>query len=233
MKKLLLVEDDKSLGTTLSERLTKEELRVHWVTELRKARESIDKEKFDLIVLDVGLPDGSGFDLAREVREKSSVPFIFVTAQGAAEDRLRGYEIGAEEYIPKPFHLKELLLRIKHVLENHVQAPQLQVGDVLIDFASRTVSRESQEERLNLKEYMVLKLLVDKSPQALSRDDILNFVWGENEFPTNRTVDNVILRLRQILGDKVGQNIKSVRGVGYQWLAEKQCVVPDNSGVKK
>lgn len=218
MKNLLLIEDDKSLGTTLSERLVKEGLNVKWVRELNQARVQFAQGKFDLVVLDVGLPDGSGFDFAREIRQTSVVPLIFVTAQNSAEDRLHGYEIGAEEYIPKPFHLKELLLRVQHVLENHAKTHELRVEDVVIDLAAMLIRRDVGQEKLNLKEYQVLKFLIEKSPKVLSRDEILNAAWGEGEFPTNRTVDNVIVRLRQLLGEKAGACIRSVRGVGYQWI---------------
>lgn len=216
-KSLLLVEDDKSLGTTLSEHLKKDGLKVVWAQNLKVARDHIKEKKFDLIVLDVGLPDGSGFDFAKEVRAHAGVPFIFVTAQSSAEDRLRGYELGAEEYVPKPFHLKELLLRVQHVLENHARSQVFKFGGVTIDFAAMVVDKGGRREPLNLKEAQVLKMLIERSPQVLSRDEILNKAWGEGEFPTNRTVDNVIVRLRQILGEDLGEAIRSVRGVGYQW----------------
>ncbi|HEX4924864.1 MAG TPA: response regulator, partial [Bdellovibrionales bacterium] len=118
MKHLLLVEDDPSLGATLQERLEKEGYSVAWAQSRAEAESAFARKPPDLVILDVGLPDGSGFDLAKLIKKKSVVPFIFVTAMTTAEYRLEGFEIGAEEYIPKPFHLKELLLRVKHVLDN-------------------------------------------------------------------------------------------------------------------
>src|SRR5689334_221910 len=115
MKHLLLVEDDSSLGATLQERLEKEGYSVDWATTQNEAISFLKSRAPDLVILDVGLPDGSGFDLAKKIKSESLVPFIFVTAMTNAEYRLEGYEIGAEEYIPKPFHLKELLIRVKHV----------------------------------------------------------------------------------------------------------------------
>ncbi len=233
MKTLLLIEDDKSLGETLSERLTKDGLEVIWARDLTEARMHFVKKKFDLVILDVGLPDGSGFDFAKEIRNKSGVPFIFVTAQSSAEDRLLGYELGAEEYVPKPFHLKELLLRVHHVLENHARDQVYKVAGAEIDFSAMVVRLSGREEAMSLKETQVLKLLIQKSPKVLSRDEILNFVWGEGEFPTNRTVDNVILRLRQLLGESLGLAIRSVRGVGYKWQVEGEISsVKEKNGAK-
>lgn len=218
---LLLVEDDLSLGETLKERLQKEGYEVTWEDTLAgAANHALDG--FSLVVLDVGLPDGSGFEFAQEVRKKSHVPFIFVTAQTGAEARLRGYEIGAEEYIPKPFHLKEFLMRVKHVLENHAVSASIQVGDVEIDFSSMAVIKGTgQKEFLPKRDFEILKLLIDRAPKVLSRDEILNAVWGEDRYPTNRTVDNIILRLRQALGPVGGQCIRSVRGIGYQWSTDE------------
>ena len=177
--------------------------------------------EFDLVIFDVGLPDGSGFDLATEFRLVASVPLIFMTAQSDSENRLRGYELGAEEFIPKPFHLKELLLRVRHVLSSHSFEKILKVNNVTIDWRSMLVrNAEGIEERLTFKDYRVLKLLVDSAPRPVSRDEILDRVWGEDQYPSPRSVDNTIVRLRQSLRDEKGELIRSVRGVGYQWFNE-------------
>lgn len=222
MKNVLLVEDDKSLGATLADRLSKEGLRVEWVTEIKKARIALQQQDFDLVILDVGLPDGNGFELARELKgelkSSSGVPFIFVTSQSAAEDRLMGYELGADEFIPKPFHLKELLMRVQHVLYNHSGLSELRVADVVVNFTAMQIHRGANCESLNLRESQTLKLLVKESPRVLSRDEILDRIWGQSEFPTNRTVDNLIVRLRQVLGADASAYLRSVRGVGYQWV---------------
>lgn len=228
MKRLLLVEDDLSLGETLQERLEREGYSVRWVESLadaaKAALEGEDKSGFDLIILDVNLPDGSGFDFAREVRKKRPTPFIFVTAMNTAEHRLEGYEIGAEEYIPKPFHLKELLLRVRHVLETHEPAgtTKVKAGNRVIDLAARAVILPGGErEFLATRDFELLKLLISSAPNVLSRDEILNKLWGEDQYPSHRTVDNSIMRLRHVLGDNGGRLIRSVRGVGYQWVGEE------------
>lgn len=218
MSFILLVEDDISLGQTLRERLEKEGHKVSLAGSFQEASSLVNQEKFDLVILDVGLPDGSGFELAKKVREKSiQTPFLFVTAESDAESRLQGYELGAEEYIPKPFHLREFLLRVRHVLENHSVQGVLEVEGFKIDLASMTIeSPDGACENIPFKDCQVLKILIERSPHVVSRDELLNQVWGEDKFPSTRTVDNCILRLRQYLG--LVDCIRSVRGVGYQWV---------------
>ncbi len=221
MTKLLLLEDDETLGATLEERLQREGYGVTWATTQSAAEQAFEKQNFDLIILDVSLPDGTGFDFARKVRAKKSTPFLFVTAMNTAEYRLEGYELGAEEFIPKPFHLKELLIRIKHVLETHPpQSQEIQAGDRRIDLASQAVIRSNGDrEFIATRDFDLLKFLIATAPRVVSRDEILNEVWGEDKFPTTRTIDNAIVRIRQVLGDEGAKHIRSVRGVGYQWLA--------------
>ena len=165
----------------------------------------------------MGLPDGNGFELARELPSR---PFIFLTAQSDAESRLHGYELGAEEFIPKPFHLRELLLRVKHVLTNHAAVANLEIGEVKVDFQSFTFTRSGTPEFVASKDLMFLKLLVQNSPKVVSRDQALNELRGEDKFPSNRTVDNSVLRLRTALGPSVSACLESVRGVGYRWNPE-------------
>ncbi len=216
MTKLLLVEDDTLLGETLNERLAKEGYDVHWVQSQTEGEQAFVSQMFDLVLLDVGLPDGSGFDLARRIRASKDLPIIFMTAMNTAEHRLEGYEIGAEEFIPKPFHLKELLLRVKHVLENHA-SHAVHVGGRTIDFeAQAVVSADGSREFLAARDFQLLKLLIDSAPRVVSRDEILDQLFGEDRFPNHRTVDNAVVRLRQALGG--GETIRSVRGVGYQWV---------------
>ncbi len=220
-KNILFVEDDIGLGETLFERLQKEMYQVDWCKSIAEAKQRIQEKKFNLIILDLGLPDGSGFDLAKEIRKQSATPIVFMTAMNSAENRLEGYELGAEEFIPKPFHLKELLMRVKHVLENHSELEILQVNKKLIHFSSQMIVHEDgREELIAKRDFELLKLLIQNSPKVLSRDEILNLIWGEDKFPSHRTVDNTIVRLRQALGDGSDDLIRSVRGVGYQWSSK-------------
>jgi len=213
-KKLLLVEDDPTLGVTLKERLLTEGYEVQWAASAAAARSAFEESaSWDLVLFDVGLPDGSGFELASEWRGR--IPFLFVTALSDAEHRLRGFELGAEEYIPKPFHLRELLLRVRHVLENHAVKRTLSAGGSEIDFAALTVrTADGETHRPAAKDFQLLALLVERAPRVLTRDEILDAVWGKDHLGNARTVDNAIVRLRGLF---TSSPIRSVRGVGYQW----------------
>ena len=219
MARVLLVEDDRSLGTTLAERLAIDGLDVKWVETFESGRVAARQGGWDLAIVDVMLPDGSGFDLAPEIRRQSRTPIMFMTALNSAESRLAGFELGADEYLPKPFHLKEFLLRVQHVLTTQPRRRQLEVGTMLIDWDAMWVERNGRKEYLQLRDCRLLQMLVEAAPRAVPRSEILDRVWGEQEYPTQRTVDNAIVRLRQALGDDNGELIRSVRSVGYQWAA--------------
>ena len=141
MSSVLLVEDDRSLGKTLAERLVIEGLDVEWVETYAGAVAAARSRTWDLAIVDVMLPDGSGFDLAPEIRGRSYTPIMFMTALNSAESRLTGFELGADEYLPKPFHLKEFLLRVRHVLTTQPARRQLAVGDVTIDWDAMAIDR--------------------------------------------------------------------------------------------
>lgn len=225
MSKILLVEDDNSLGETLQERLTLEQYEVDWSKNLSDSRKLLEQGPYELIILDVGLPDGTGFEFAEEIQKRSNTPFIFVTAMASAEYRLKGYELGAIEFIPKPFHLRELLLRVSHVLENHKhhQNKSVQIGDYSVDFAAMSViGQNGEKEFLAKRDCDVLRLLVEEAPEVVSRDQIIEKVWGEDKYPSNRTVDNVIVRIRSAIDDQSAELIRTVRGVGYQFVGQKK-----------
>jgi DNA-binding response OmpR family regulator len=218
MKKILIVEDDRTLGDVLLRELRKE-YSVLWARTKNEANEIIKKERFDLLILDIGLPDGNGFEIAEGFKGLVKPQFLFLTAQYEPETRLRGFEAGAEDFIPKPFHLKEVLLRVKHVLDTHVVQPQIQVGDGIVNLHAFSVHwADGRIEYPPVKDMMILKLLIERSPAPVSRDEIINTVWGENKDLSHRSIDNAVVRLRQVLNDKSESLLKSVRGIGYQWL---------------
>lgn len=218
MTRVLLVEDDRSLGSTLAERLAKEGFDAEWRTTLTDAIRAFDNGGWDVVILDVGLPDGSGFDLARRIKSVSSTPIMFMTAMSSAENRLEGFEIGADEFIPKPFHLKELFIRIRHVLETHADRRKVSIGDKTIDLQAMVIiNADGTREYPQSRDFQVLQLLIESAPNVVSRDEILDRIWGEDRFPTQRAVDNAIVRLRQSLGEEGANAIRSVRGIGYQW----------------
>jgi DNA-binding response OmpR family regulator len=216
-----LVEDDPSLGKTLAERLQKDQLAVTWVQTVASANTALGAGSWDLAILDVMLPDGSGFSLARRMRKETTIPIMFMTALNSAENRLEGFEIGADEYLPKPFHLKEFMIRVRHVLERPRPTRTLRVGEVSIDLDAMSIERSGGARLfLQVRDCRVLELLIEAAPRVVDRSEILDRVWGEDQYPTQRAVDNAIVRLRQALGDEDGRVIRSVRGVGYQWAAE-------------
>lgn len=221
MKRLLLVEDDRSLGATLHERLLRETYDVAWVETKQRALKKLDEGLWDLVILDIGLPDGSGFELARHIKGTTSVPIMFMTALSTAEHRLEGFEIGAEEFVPKPFHLRELLLRVKHVLDRYPVRHQISCNGRVIELESRVIVQpDGRREHPAARDFDLLQLLIISSPAVTSRNQILDALWGEDKFLNQRTIDNMIVRLRQSLGDTNSTFIRSVRGIGYQWCGD-------------
>ncbi len=225
--RLLVVEDEKNVGLTLVERLKKEKFQVTWATTAATAFAEIDRSEFDLALLDVGLPDGSGFDVAQRLRKKApKTAIIFLTAFGNPEDRVHGLELGAEDYVVKPFHLKELILRIQNGLKrvqflSSSAAPEsILLGKATLHFSQFLAEVDGETVSLTHKEVSLLQLLLERRGKVVSRDDILNHVWSVDEYPSSRTVDNFIMRLRRLIevNSEDPQIIKSIRGVGYQLI---------------
>ena len=223
MARVLLVEDDQSLGRTLYERLLKETLDVEWAQTVATAEAALASGSWDLAIVDVKLPDGSGFGLARRIKRESLTPVMFMTALNSAENRLEGFEIGADDYLPKPFHLKEFIIRVRHVLATQRVPEIVQARGREIDLGALTItSADGQRSFLQVRDGRVLKLLISAAPAVVDRSEILDRVWGRDQFPTTRAVDNTIVRLRQALQDDRGDLIRSVRGVGYQWTPDSE-----------
>lgn len=219
MKTILIVEDDKTLGETLKERL-ETDFEVSWAADQAQAIKKIKETDFDLIILDIGLPDGDGFQVARTVNKTKS-HVLFLTAQSDAESRLHGYELGAEEFIPKPFHLKELMIRIRHVLTDHSVKPnKLSVGGIEIDFNQMSVKkRDGTIEYPAQSDLKIIEFLVKKSPQPVTRDELMDFVWGQDKNANIRSIDNAIVRIKKFLDLNNDDIIRNVRGIGYQWTS--------------
>jgi two-component system alkaline phosphatase synthesis response regulator PhoP len=223
--KILLLEDEVNVGSTLRDRLQIEGYEISWAQNVQAAQTFLTELHFPLAILDVNLPDGNGYDVAKLIRDRyASTAVVFLTASGTPEDRIHGLELGAEDYIVKPFHFKELLLRIQKVLQraHFIQASgqepiEVRVGRAAIRFQQYQIVVDSKIQTLTHKECALLKLLWEKRGQVVSRDEILNIVWSEDEYPTPRTIDNFILKLRKwIEPDPENPTlIRSVRGVGY------------------
>ena len=223
---VLVVEDERNVGETLTERLRDAGFRVTLAESAARARQAWQAHAPQLTLLDVGLPDGNGFDLARELRaDRPQTAIIFLTAHGNPEERVRGLELGADDYLTKPFHFRELLLRIHNCLKRAQDLADLpgemrgvvRIGRARVDFERFSAEVAGTNHALTHKECAVLRLLASRVGKAVSRDEILDKAWSADEFPTSRTVDNFIVRLRKLVepdGDEP-HVIRSIRGVGY------------------
>lgn len=215
MTSLLIIEDDLDLGKTLKDQFEKNGYTVTLCVD-RKGFTAQTWSGFAAAVVDLNLPDGSGFDILKELK----IPTILMTALNTPENRLQGLELGAHDFIPKPFLFKELQLKLERLLSQHSRQIRLTDGR-LIDLTARTIEDgQGQMVFLNDREHRIICLLIEKSPAVVSRDDILNQL-GEDDTASHRSIDNVIVKLRQNLKDEDHHLIKSVRGVGYQWVGGK------------
>jgi two-component system alkaline phosphatase synthesis response regulator PhoP len=224
-EKILLVEDEETLAIGLEYNLTEEGYSVVWVKDGREAVNMFNSESFDLIVLDIMLPFLDGFEIAQIVRDKEpQMPILMLTARTHAKDRVKGLEVGADDYLTKPFNLKELLLRIKGMLKRKEwyknitkENPVYQFGTIELDFEKLTCKNNREIFQLTQQEAMVMKYLIDNKGSIVSRKELLEKVWNINPDIETRTVDNFILRLRKYFEPDPSNPIyiKSVRGAGY------------------
>jgi two-component system alkaline phosphatase synthesis response regulator PhoP len=225
MISICLVEDERSLRDMIQLNL---ELEGYTVTTFQDGKEALNAfEKnidFSLIILDVMLPFVSGLNLCRFIREKSTVPILFLSAKGTTSDRVNGLKLGANDYLPKPFDLEELLLKV-HILSQQISTNKeilsYQVGNLSIDLSSFEVKNSSgiTVHVFSKREVELLKLFKEKESKVISRDEILDEIWGKDQFPTSRTIDNYILVFRKIF-EKDPKNpihFHSIRGVGYKF----------------
>lgn len=213
-----MLEDDTTLGRGIQLALQDPDVTIALTGTLSQAREMLAQKKFDLLILDVNLPDGSALDLLREVRQGEAVPVILLTANDLEMDVVTGLESGADDYITKPFGMMEFLARVKAVLRRSGQKQgekELHCGSLTILVERHEVQENGRLVELTLKEFEVLKYLVENKGIVLTRDQLLGHVWGYDFDGETRTVDVHIRSLRQKLGD-AGALIETVRGVGYR-----------------
>jgi two-component system alkaline phosphatase synthesis response regulator PhoP len=221
---LLLVEDEPNLGKTLRDYLRTKKFTVELAQTAAEARELFKKIAPAVAVLDIGLPDGSGIELAREFRTlRKDCVLLFCTALNDPALRVEGLELGAEDYITKPFELRELTLRLDRILKSRQRA--LGHSDTLrfgsLSFFPKKFEVQDGEGRilpLSQKECAILELLLEKKNEVVARDEMIESIWGENSFPTNRTIDNYIVKLRKWAESDPAGNLRiaSVRGIGYK-----------------
>lgn len=230
---VLVVEDDPHLAAGLAENLRAEGYRVEHVGDGRAALEWLRKQHCELVVLDVMLPNMDGLTVCRTLRaEGNNTPVLFLTARGDPQDRIHGLEAGGDDYLAKPFHLHEFLLRVRAILrrwEWYQTSSASPAGAVLrfggneVDFrAFKARSFNGVTQDLTEKEAMILKVLAERPGEIVSREDLLERVWGYDVFPSTRTVDNFILRLRKRFERDPAQpkHFLTVWGVGYRFLLE-------------
>lgn len=229
MSHILIVEDEPSMLMGLEDNLEFEGYEVDSAADGLKGLKKIQERPYDLILLDVMLPGMSGFDICRQLRKSgNTVPIILLTAKGEEIDKVLGLELGADDYITKPFSLRELIARIKAVLRrgSTTGSPpeaesRVRIGRLSVDFGAYDARENETGVKMSHKEFEVLKYLWENRQQTVSRYDLLDNIWGyEDEQPTTRTVDNFIVKLRQ----KIEQNpnephiILTVHGIGYKMI---------------
>jgi DNA-binding response OmpR family regulator len=217
VNQLLLVEDDASLAMNLKNFLVREGFGVTHAGKLSEIPEELNS--FDLVLLDWMLPDGQGLDQIKKIRSKQSqIPVIFLTAKVDLIDKVLGLESGANDYVTKPFEPRELLARIRVQLRRqdlcHQDGTEIKVENICVNLLSRQVSRASIPVEMTRKEFDLVQLLFTNPKKVFTREELLNKVWGFDNFPTTRTVDTHILQLRQKLGEHL---FETVRGIGYRF----------------
>lgn len=223
--RILLVEDEQSIRKTLQLNLELEGYVVVSAVNGAEALECFRNQRFDLAILDVMLPQVDGFTVCKTIRlEGNQTPILFLTAKHSGPERAEGLRIGADDYVTKPFHLEELLLRVRNLVQRKNSiTPELETysfGGNTLDFKTyKIIDREGNEKQMSKREMMLLKLLVQKKGQVVSREEILETVWGYDVYPSTRTIDNYILAFRKYFEPNPRQPIYffSVRGVGYKF----------------
>ena len=217
---ILVVDDEFRMRKLVKDFLLKENCKVLEAEDGEEAIKVFDenKGKINLILLDVMMPKLDGWSVLRQIRQESKVPVIMLTARGEEQDELFGFELGVDEYISKPFSPKILVARIKAILNRteDKQKANKNFGGIEINTEGRTVSVDGKPIELSLREYELLKYLLDNENVALSRDKILNNVWNYDYYGDSRTIDSHIKKIRHKLGKK-GKYIKTIRGVGYKF----------------
>lgn len=225
MSKILIIEDDKAIRMGLKDDLMAESYEVEFALTGPDGLEKAQKPGYDLILLDLMLPGMDGLDVCKELRRKNiPTPIIMLTAKSQNFDKVIGLELGADDYITKPFHSFELRARIKAVLrrskgQNGVFNPLIQVGPYELNINTYQFKKDNNVIELTSIEFELLKLLITHPGEVIKRDRILTEIWGEDVFVSSRTVDAHIAKLRRKMGDKEDQNwIKCMRGVGYKFV---------------
>jgi two-component system response regulator RegX3 len=222
--RVLVVEDETAISEPLAEHLVREGFETEVAGTLQEASDALEARPPDLILLDVMLPDGDGRDLAREIRKTSDVPIIMLTARGEEIDKIIGLELGADDYVVKPFSARELVARIRAIQRRgHSTARRgaITIGEITLDPGARTCTKGDQTIELAAKEFDLLHMLMANAGTVLRREDIMDEVWDPHWFGPTKTLDVHISWLRKKLEDDAGdpRYITTIRGVGFRFSA--------------
>ena len=224
--RILLTEDEENIRKMVQANLEMEGYEVVTASDGKQAIKTHKEQHFDLIILDVMMPEINGFEVCQQIRlTNRDVPIIFLTAKDGVADRIEGLKTGADDYLTKPFNLEELLLRVQKLIERTSRSPEntpetYTFGNNHVDFSSHEAKGNPGVFTLTKKEAMLLKLLIDRRNEVVSRQQILQSVWGYDVYPSTRTIDNFILSFRKYFEEnpKKPQFFQSVRGVGYKFV---------------
>ena len=223
---VLIIEDEPDIRKTIDYNLSKESFKVVQAESIAQGEKALAANKIDVIILDLMLPDGSGLTLCRDIKSDAKtkhIPIIILTAKTEEVDRVVGFELGADDYVTKPFSVRELILRVKAILKRGIDSPRqendsfdIEAGDIRLNLDAHQVFVGDEEITLTALEFRLLKHLLDRRGRVQTRDQLLEEVWGYSSDVTTRTVDTHIKRLREkLLG--VGNCIQTIRGVGYRF----------------
>ena len=224
LNKILIVEDEINLGTTLTEYLNDKDYHCELAANYTEAWSRFQDQKFNIVLMDINLPDGDGIELATKMRNhRASFVLIYLSAQNDPETKFKSFEMGADDYLTKPFDLRELNLRLDKAIKtsDHLAKYQGEIkhGKIIFNFEEYyLITADGDKNNLGHKECAILEMLYNLQGKAVTRDEIIEKIWGENSFPTNRTVDNYIVKLRKWMetDPNLPLEIQSIRGVGYK-----------------
>ena len=223
--RVLVIEDEPDIRKTIDYNLTKESFEVIQAASIEEGEKALASNKIDVIILDLMLPDGSGLTLCRDIKSEpntKNIPVIILTAKTEEVDRVVGFELGADDYVTKPFSVRELILRVKAILKRGVSTEiqkdnaQDTFGELTLNYDEYQAYINNEEISLTALEFKLLKHLINRKGRVQTRDQLLEDVWGYSSNVTTRTVDTHIKRLREKLGI-VGDHIQTIRGVGYRF----------------
>ena len=225
--RILLVEDDTSLGFIVADQLKLQDYDVVLCSDGLEGFQRFNTEKFHLCILDVMMPKKDGFTLAKDIRKiDKEVPILFLTAKSMTEDKVQGFNVGADDYLTKPFSTEEFLVRVKallkrvHVIEEDQDQREVKIGEYIFDTANFTLTHPKFEKKLTKKEAQILKMLCKFENQVLPREIVLNGVWGQDDYFVGRSLDVFITKLRKYLSKDEKVSIENIHGIGFKLVTK-------------